>query len=114
MKTGVDRISGIVKSLNQFSSDNISYNENYNIHSIIENCLGILNIKTLHRIEIKKDYFTEPISMIGNISELHQMFINILNNSIQAIENEGIISIKTQKLKDHIVIEISDTGCGIE
>ena len=51
--------------------------------------------------------------MLGNIGELHQMFISILNNSIQAIENEGVISIKTQKFKENIVIDISDTGSGI-
>ena len=110
---GIDRISAIVASLNQFSRDNISHNENYNIHNIIENCLEILNVKTINKIEIKKEYFTEPISMIGNIGELHQMFINILNNAIQAIDKQGIISIKTQKFKENIVIEMCDNGCGI-
>jgi len=110
---GIDRISKIVTSLNLFSSDNISYNDDYNIHDIIDYCLEILNNKTLQRIEIKKDYFAESISMTGNIGELHQVFINILNNSIQAIENEGIISISTQKFDNKIIIEIVDTGSGI-
>jgi signal transduction histidine kinase len=113
IETGVGRISNIVNSLNQFSRDSLSNNEYYNIHNIIENCLKFLNNKTLNRIKIKKNYFNEPISMLGNIGELHQMFISILNNSIQAIENKGIIFIKTQKYKEKIVIEISDTGCGI-
>jgi signal transduction histidine kinase len=73
-----------------------------------------LNSKTKNRIEIKKEYLSETITLTGNISELHQIFINILNNSIQAIESEGIISIKTQKIMDNMIIEISDTGCGID
>jgi len=111
--TGVDRISTLVKSLNQFSSNSISFSESYDIHTIIENCLVILKNKTEHRIEIKKKYFNEPIPMFGNIAELHQMFINILNNSIQAIENEGTIVIETKSNKENITIEISDNGCGI-
>jgi signal transduction histidine kinase len=113
IESGIARISTLVSNLNQFSRDNILKNEEYNIHNIIENCLGFLNNKTNHRIEIKKDFFKEPISMIGNIGEIHQLFISILNNSIQAIENEGIIIIKTYKYKEDILIEISDTGCGI-
>jgi len=113
MQEGIARISNIVSSLGHFSKNNISYSEEYNIHSILDNCLGFLNNKTEQRIEIKKNYFTQPISMMGNTGELHQLFINILSNSIQSIENEGIISIKTQNLEDHILIEISDSGCGI-
>jgi len=113
IKNGIDRISTIVNSLYLFSNDNISYNNEYNIHDIIDYCLEILNNKTRDRIEIKKDYFTESITMLGNIGELHQVFINILNNSIQAIEYVGVISIKTQIFNDKIVVEIVDTGSGI-
>ena len=88
-------------------------NESYDIHSILENCLVMLHNKTMYRIGIRKDYFTESVYMVGNVGKLHQVFINILYNAVQAIENEGIVTIKTHKNDDSIVIEIIDTGCGI-
>jgi signal transduction histidine kinase len=46
---------------------------------------------------------------------LKQVFINLIINSIQAIEKDGIISIYTRKRdKKNIQIEIHDTGKGIE
>jgi signal transduction histidine kinase len=113
IKIGVERTSAIVQSLNQFSRNNDSFQESYDIHTILESCLLMLNNKTKHRIEIVKDYFTETIPMIGNVGKLHQVFINILNNSIQSIDNEGSINIRTRKIEQNVIIEITDTGCGI-
>lgn len=113
IKIGVERTSAIVQSLNQFSRNNDSFEESYDIHTILESCLLMLNNKTKHRIEIVKDYFTETIPMIGNVSKIHQVFINILNNSIQSIDNEGSINIRTCKIEQNVIIEITDTGCGI-
>lgn len=113
LKTGVDKVANIVKGLGQFSRNSDASNENCNIHSIIDNCLIMLQNKLKNRIEIKKDFSDQTIFLSGNGGKLHQIFINILMNSIQAIENEGIITIKTQKYNKNIMIEITDTGCGI-
>ena len=45
--------------------------------------------------------------------QLLQVFINILINSLDAIEGEGTISVKTSGNKENIIVEISDNGCGI-
>ena len=50
--------------------------------------------------------------------ELNRVFQNLVKNSIQSIETEGIVEIKTYVYKDadgdFIMAEISDNGCGIE
>jgi signal transduction histidine kinase len=51
--------------------------------------------------------------LICNSGRLHQVFLNILSNAIQAIENNGTIDIRTRTRKGRIIISISDTGCGI-
>jgi len=50
---------------------------------------------------------------LGNCGQLHQVFINILVNACQAIENKGIITIRTENNNDFASIRITDTGCGI-
>ena len=113
LKTGVNKASDIVKGLNQFSRINDNYDENCDIHYVINNCLLILNNQLKKKIEINKNFSDEIIMISGNTGKLHQVFINIFTNSIQAIDNEGTISIISKKKEKTISIEITDTGSGI-
>lgn len=113
IKTGVDRASEIVQGLNLFSRSSETLSEECDIHSILTNCLLMLNNQLKERITIKKYFCNGEIKITGNIGMLHQVFINVLLNSIQAIEKDGLITISTFKQKETMVIEISDTGCGI-
>lgn len=113
IKIGIARASDIVKGLNQFSRNNETLTEECDIHSIIDNCLVMLNNQLKNRIEVEKNLTNAEFKTHGNVGKLHQVFINILTNSIQAIEKEGKISIITYKQENNSIIEISDTGCGI-
>ena len=98
IKVGVDRASDIVKGLNQLSRTTGNLNEEVEIHGIIDNCLIILNNQYKNRIEIKKQYPKDPLKTKGNSGKLHQVFLNVLSNAIQAIDNLGIISISLSKV----------------
>jgi len=113
LRTGINRVSEIVQGLNHFSRDSGNYNENCNVHSIIDNCLLMLKNTYKNRIEIEKSYLQNDIIIKGNEGKLHQVFINILTNAIQSIKSEGKIIIKTQMNKDSISVFIEDNGCGI-
>lgn len=113
IKVGIDRASEIVKGLNQFSRDDEFYNEDCNIHSILNNSITMLNSQFKNKIQLTKNYFTESVIVIGNVGKLHQVFINTLTNASHAIEKEGKITITTNKLGNTFFIEIADTGSGI-
>jgi signal transduction histidine kinase len=113
LKTGVDKAADIVKGLNQFSRDQDNFNEMCEIHSILDNCLLMLNSQLKDHIKIEKNYAEELPHCKGNVGKLHQAFINILTNAIQSINTNGKIKISTKKVKNFISIEIADTGCGI-
>ncbi len=115
LKTGIDRITGIVSGLNQFSRDNLAMDEDCYLHSIIDNCLNVLSGQIKNRIEIEKCYFDSPFIIKGNVGKMHQVFLNLLTNSIQAIKDVGKITIKTtQTANNQKLIEIIDTGTGID
>ncbi|MCV9385918.1 sensor histidine kinase [Reichenbachiella ulvae] len=114
LKTGLDRATAIVKSLNQFNRTNSSMDETCDIHNILENCLLILSNQFKRQIVINRQYSESPIIVKGNVGKLHQVFINLLSNSIHAIENEGEITLCTATEKDEAVIKITDNGKGIE
>ena len=114
LNEGIERASAIVQGLNQFSRDSKSVNEKCDLHSIIDNCLVMLNNQLKHRVEIKKLYLDEDLIIYGNIGQLHQVFINILSNSSQAIAEQGLIVISTKFNNNSAIVEISDNGFGIE
>lgn len=113
MKIGIYRATNIVKSLNQFSRSQDKLDEKCDIHSILDNCILILNNQLKDRIEVAKNYTEKPIVIEGNSGKLHQVFLNILTNSVHAIEKNGTIQIKTLAHQKYISIEIIDSGSGI-
>jgi len=116
IKEGVDRIAMILKSLNQFSQNNNKMDESCNINHILDNCLIILNNEIFDRISVEQNYTDDQIIVKGNAANLHHALLNILTNSIQAIDGEGRISITstTDPKTNRVKIEIEDTGKGIK
>ena len=114
LKTGLERSTEIVQGLNQFSRTNGGLTEYCNLHTIIDNCLTILRNQYKNNIIIEKHYHEANLVVNGNSGKLHQVFINILQNSIHAIEKEGKITITTLRAADRAEIQIQDSGCGIK
>ena len=113
IKVGVKRSTDIITSLNHFSRNSNSNNEKCDIHLIIESCLLMLQNQTKYKVEITKKYTSQIYSVYGNEGKLHQVFLNILSNAIQAIVEKGCITISTFIMDNRIKISIHDTGCGI-
>lgn len=113
IRVGVKRASKIIKGLNQFSWTNRSPFEICDIHAILNNCLIALNNQTLSKIKIIKQYNAHNFTLRGNIGKLHQAFLSILTNAVQAIEKNGLITVSTILNSHNIIIDISDNGCGI-
>ncbi len=113
MKIGIDRSSAIVQGLNQLSGESDTYDDQCDIHEILENSLTMLNSQIRPHITVSKDFSASELLIKGNVAHLHQVFFNILGNAIHSIESEGDITIKTEDKKSHVLIVITDTGVGI-
>ena len=114
LKSGLDRVQNIVKSLNQFSRDDKIKTEDCKIDQIIDNCLTILYYQLKDRIEVEKKYQELADAVQGNVGNLHEVFLNILTNAIQAIDGHGTIAISVMQVNDTIVTEIKDSGIGVQ
>lgn len=113
LKTGVDRATNIVTGLNQFSRNSKSFDENCAIHSIIENCLTMLQYQTKHAITVNKKFHKPEILVKGNSGNLHQVFLNVIRNAVQSINYKGEINIETKANSQKIEVHIKDNGEGI-
>jgi signal transduction histidine kinase len=74
----------------------------------------MLNYQIKGRIHVNKKYRKDEHFIFGNEGRLHQAFLNIISNSVQAIKKEGIITIIVQKKGENMEILIEDTGKGIK
>ncbi len=119
MKVGVNRIKDIVRSLGIFSHLDKAEIKSVNIHEGIDGTLMILGHrlnanKQRKSIEIVKEYGSLPL-VNCYAGQLNQVFMNILSNAIDALQEKGnLIIIRTQMVKDNWVnISIIDNGSGI-
>ncbi|MGB7484547.1 MAG: ATP-binding protein, partial [Phormidesmis sp.] len=127
MKVGTQRIREIVLSLRNFSRMDESEYKAVNIHEGLESTLMIL----AHRLKAKPE--KAGIRIIRDFSrlpliecfagQLNQVFMNILVNSIDALEAEekassnaqktSTITLRTETCSGNVVISIADNGPGI-
>ena len=122
MKKGSERIKNIVSSLRTFARMDESEFKTVNLHEGIESTLAILQSrlqKTEIRSEIQvvKDYGQLPV-VSCYAGQLNQVFLNVLNNAIDALEEcdrqEGLtLCIRTETDGKQVTIAIADNGAGM-
>lgn len=113
INNGVNRTRKIVNGLSSFSDEGGEHFLPTDIHQCLDSTLEILKNKIKNRVTIDKQY-GEISKAVCQESRINQVFLNILNNAAQAIDNEGSISIKTLEEDGFVKIVISDTGSGMD
>ncbi|MEH2424129.1 MAG: GAF domain-containing protein [Nostoc sp.] len=127
MKIGADRISQLVLSLRSFSRLDETGMKPVDLHEGIDSTLLILQHRLQSQInsfaiEVVKQYGELP-PLVCYAAQINQVFMNILNNAIDALENSATsgkiidnpkILIRTEVIEGNIIlIWIADNGCGI-
>jgi len=109
---GVDRVAAIVKDLKSFSRINDVDKENIDINEIIRQTCHVIKAQLENKVDIILDLENIPTTFC-HPAELGQVFLNLLLNSADAIQESGKVRIKTFIKESQICIEVRDTGCGI-
>lgn len=119
MKFGADRVRQIVLSLKNFSRLDEAEAHPVNLHECIESTLLILSSRIKKGITIERLYGDIP-NVEGFSSSLYQVFMNIINNALDAFEEQDNtqdypqITIATElQDKNWVVVRIADNGSGI-
>jgi len=113
---GVTRTIEIVKGLRVFSRLDEEEVKQANVNENIDATLTLLRNKTKNKIKISKFYDDKMKDIECFPGQLNQVFMNILNNGIQAIPEErkdGEITIYTEEEDNQVVIRLKDNGVGI-
>jgi signal transduction histidine kinase len=112
IKNGTKRTTEIVRGLRTFSRLDEDILKIADIHEGLDSTLILLHNRYKNRIEIVRNYGDLPLTECYP-GQLNQVFMNILSNAVDAIDDKGTITINTSISKGFIQISIKDTGHGI-
>lgn len=115
LENAVERASTITHRLLGFARRMDVSLKKLQLNEVIQEVLGFLQREILYRnIQLTLKLQEDLPMIIGDQGQLQQIFLNIINNAIDAIDKEGLITITTQQITaSRVQVEIRDNGPGI-
>lgn len=111
--SSTERISDIVKAVKSYSYLDQAPLQEVDVHEGLENTLMILRHKLKRGITIHREYDRNLPRIQAFASELNQVWTNIIDNAIDAMQGNGELTIKTEGELDHVCVTICDNGPGM-
>ena len=114
----VNRINEILTGLLSFSRQNNPDKREFDLVAMIEQILGFIqNTQVKKHIVLNTTYFAPSIPIVADIDQLKQVLMNVILNSIDAINDMGEIDVDVQQVKiegeSFYTITVNDNGKGI-
>ena len=111
--TSAGAISEIVKAVKTYSYLDQAPIQEVDLRESLENTLVILRSKLKAGISITREYADDVPRIEAYGSELNQVWTNIIDNAIDAMQGQGELRLRTYSLDDDAAVEITDNGPGI-
>jgi PAS domain S-box-containing protein len=109
---GALRIRKIVGDLKDFAHPGEQQRVAADINQGLDTTINIAWNEIKYKAKLVRDYGEIP-PVTCYPQQINQVFMNLLVNAAQALEKDGQILVKTRHVDGHVVIQISDNGCGI-
>jgi PAS domain S-box-containing protein len=115
MYNEVIRLERIIQSVLNFSKNSVIIPVRINLRvlfkTIVESLAPILLQKKINIIER-----IEEVNIYGDYQKLYCAFLNLIQNAVESVKNEGVIEFESRIMHDKsgIIIYIKDNGCGIK
>ncbi len=105
-------ICQLVGAVKEYSYMDRSPVQDVNVHDGLESTLTIMSYK-LRDVSLHRDYAPNLPHITAHGSRLNQVWTNLIDNAVDAMNGQGKITIRTWREDDMIVVEIADNGPGI-
>lgn len=109
---GLQRVRSIVEGLKTFAREDDGQSEAVDVNEAIRSSLTIARSQFRGRCEID-DLLVEVPAVLGNLSRLGQVFLNLIMNAGQAVDESGRVSVVSMVEGDWVIVRVEDDGCGI-
>ncbi len=113
IRTGTSRTEEIISSLRTFSRLDEGELIITDVNALIESTLVILNSKIQDRITIAKLLGNDLPQVLCRPGQIKQVFLHVIANAIDAIEDKGRILISSKLIENKVEIRVLDSGKGM-
>lgn len=113
VRISTERISRIIQSVKEYSYLDQAPVQEVDIHSGLENTLTILAHKLKMGVKVTRQYASNLPRVEAYGSELNQVWTNIIDNAVDAMQGKGEITLRTSAKGEYVFVEIQDNGPGI-
>lgn len=110
----ISRMTSIVNEFLMMAKSKKEVEAQLQLDKLVNRVLHLLRIKFNEMgITVKRDMAYDIPEIVGKSNKLIQVFLNLLLNSVEAMPNGGVISIRIFVRENEICVEIADEGTGI-
>jgi signal transduction histidine kinase len=107
------RISSLVGAAKQYSQLDRAPFQVVNVHDLLDSTLVMLAGKIGDGITVVKDYDRSLPAVPGYPAELNQVWTNLIDNAVAAMDGAGTLTVRTALDGDQLLVEFGDTGTGV-
>jgi signal transduction histidine kinase len=113
MKESTRRISELVTAIKSYSQMDRASMQYVEVTDGLESTLVMLGHKLRGGVTIVRDYGADVPRIEAHAGELNQVWTNLIDNAIDAMDGQGTLRVTTRAEGNDVVIEIGDTGPGM-
>ena len=113
LKESTQRISNLVGAVKSYSQMDRASRQRIDVTEGIESSVMILSHKLGTGVTVVRDFAPDVPMIEAYAGELNQVWTNLIDNAIDAMDGAGTLTVATRTAGDHVVVEIADTGHGM-
>ena len=107
------RVSGLVEGVKSYSQLDRASLQEVDVTEGLDSTLLVLGSKLRNGITVKRDYAPDLPKIAAHPSELNQVWTNLIDNAVDAMDGEGTLRLSTRADDTHVIVEVTDTGPGM-
>lgn len=110
----LERIEQIISDFLSLARNNLTEYKEQDLNAIIREIIPLISVEAIKQgIEVETNLVEDIPSLILNEKEIKQLLLNLIRNSMEAMNQHGILTIETKIIEDAVCLFIADCGCGI-
>jgi signal transduction histidine kinase len=113
VKESTRRISELVAAVRSYSQLDRASMQQIDVADGLESTLVMLGHKLRDGVTVVREYGADVPRITAYAGELNQVWTNLIDNAIDAMDGAGTLRLATRAEGDHVVVEIGDTGPGM-
>jgi len=114
LREATGRVSQLVNAVRSYTQMDRAALQPVEVVEGLESTLVILQHKLKEGVDVVRDYAPDLPRLDAYAGELNQVWTNLIDNAVDAMDGQGTLRVTTRAQDDAIVVEIADTGPGLD